>query len=358
MPNKFNNHLPAFTVKGLAQLLCCPFEGDGEVEIRGVASLEKAQKGDLVFLSHPKYRLLLEKSEASAAIIPQDETYRRIPVIISANPHLSFIRVVELFYTPFRPEPGIHPTAAISSTAQIGKDVSIGAFCSVGNGVKIGARTVLFPLVTIYPRVEIGEDSVIHSHVSVREETRLGSRVIIHNGTVIGSDGFGYLRREDGSHLKIPQKGIVIIEDDVEIGANVAVDRAALGETIIRKGTKIDNLVQVAHNVEIGENSILAGQAGIAGSTKIGKSVVMGGQAGVADHVTIGDNVTIAAQAGIAKNIPADSFVIGTPHMDAREFKRLWVVLANLTETVKDFKRLKARVEELEKILKEKSQKK
>lgn len=358
MPKKFNNCLPAFSVKQLARLLGCPYEGDGEVKIRGVASLEKARQGDLVFLSHPKHRTLLEKSEASAAIILKDETYRNIPVILSDNPHLSFIKAVELFYSPYRPEPGIHPTAVISSSAQIGKDVSIGAFCSVGDEVKVGARTVLFPMVIIYPRVKIGEDSVIHSHVSIREETQIGNRVIIHNGTVLGSDGFGYLRREDGSHIKIPQKGIVIIEDDVEIGANVAIDRAALGETIIRKGTKIDNLVQVAHNVEIGENSVLAGQAGIAGSTKIGRSVTMGGQAGVADHVTIGDNVIIGAQTGIAKSIPADSFVIGSPHMDARDFKRLWVELANLSQTIKDFKRLKAKVDELEKILKDAEQKK
>jgi UDP-3-O-[3-hydroxymyristoyl] glucosamine N-acyltransferase len=206
-------------------------------------------------------------------------------------------------------------------------------------------------LVSIYPRVKIGAKTVLHSHVSIREDVKIGSRVIIHNGAVIGSDGFGYIKTGDGSYQKIPQKGTVIIEDDVEIGANTAVDRAALGETIIRKGAKIDNLVQVAHNVEVGENTILAGQTGLAGSVKIGKSAVLAGQVGVADHVNIGDGVIIAAQSGVNKDIPPGSFVAGSPPLDIRDWRKVCVLLPQLHDFIKEVKRLRARVEELEKKL-------
>ncbi|MBM3284957.1 MAG: UDP-3-O-(3-hydroxymyristoyl)glucosamine N-acyltransferase, partial [Candidatus Aminicenantes bacterium] len=209
-------------------------------------------------------------------------------------------------------------------------------------------------LVAVYPRVRIGKRAVLHSHVSIREGVQIGNRVIIHNGAVIGSDGFGYVKREDGSYRKIPQKGTVVIEDDVEIGASTAVDRAALGKTIIRRGAKIDNLVQVAHNVDIGENAVLAGQAGIAGSSRVGKNAILGGQAGVADHVNIGDNVIIAAQSGVHKDIPAGAIVAGTPHLDIKESAKIWALLPQLYDFVKDMKRLKARLEDLEKLLRAK----
>lgn len=342
------------TVKELAQRLGCPFEGNGETRISGVSSLEKGQKGDLVFLAHAKYRKLLEETGASAAIVPPTETFRKIPVLISENPHLTFVRAIEIFFKPYRLEPGIHPSALVSPSAQLGKQVAVGALSYIGEEVKIGEGTVIFPLVAIYPRVEIGEGTVIHSHVSIREDVRIGSRVIIHNGAVIGSDGFGYVETAEGEHRKILQKGTLIIEDQVEIGANTAIDRAALGETIIRRGTKIDNLVQVAHNVEIGENSILAGQTGIAGSTKIGRNVLMGGQVGVADHVTIGERTRVAGGTGITKDVPPNSIIAGYPHLDIRDWRKIWVLLPQLHGLVKDFRRLKARVEELEDRLKKK----
>jgi UDP-3-O-[3-hydroxymyristoyl] glucosamine N-acyltransferase len=257
---------------------------------------------------------------------------------------------VELFFQPFRPEPGIHSTAVVSPSAKIGQRVAVGALTVIEDKAEIGDGTVIFPLVSIYPRVKIGEECVLHSHVSVREDVRIGSRVILHSGVVIGSDGFGYLKLADGTHKKIPQKGTVVIEDDVEIGANSAVDRAALGETIIRRGTKIDNLVQVAHNVEIGENAILAGQVGIAGSSRIGKNVVLAGQVGVADHLSVGDNVIAIAQTGIAQDVPAGAVVAGTPQLDVRDWRKASVLLPQLYDLVKDMKKLKARVEELEKI--------
>lgn len=338
----------SLTVKELSKLLNCAFEGQGKTEIRGVSSLEKAKGGDLVFLAHHRYLPLLERSRASAAIIPAQEKYDRIPVIKAKNPYLTFIKAVKLFYKPYRLEPGVHSQAFVSSSAKIGKGAAVGAFSFIGDEVEIGAGTVIFPLVSIYPRVTIGEETVIHSNVSIREEVRIGKRVTIHNGAVIGADGFGYQKGRDGSHIKIPQKGIVIIEDDVEIGANTTIDRAALGETIIRKGSKIDNLVQIAHNVEIGENTILAAQTGIAGSTKIGKNVIMGGQVGVTDHVTIGDNVMAAAKSGITKSIPPGSIVSGSPHLNIRDWRKVWVLLPHLYDFVKDVKKLKKRVEELE----------
>lgn len=342
---------PALSVEELARILECPFEGEGKTPIQGVASLEKAKKGDLVFIAHRKYLPLLEKSRASAAIIPVQENYKRIPVIKSENPYRTFIKAVGLFYKPYRPLPGIHPQALISPSAKIGEDVAVGPFSSIGDEVEIGSGTVVFPHVIIYPRVSIGQDVIIHSQVSIREGTKIGNRVIIHNGAVIGSDGFGYHKEEDHTYCKIPQKGIVVIEDEVEVGANTTIDRAALGETIIRKGTKIDNLVQIAHNVEIGENTILAAQTGIAGSTKVGKNVTMGGQVGVSDHVTIGDNVIVAARTGIAKSIPPNSFVGGTPHMDIKEAQKVWVLLPQLYELFKDVKKLKKKLEELESAL-------
>lgn len=351
MPKKPKNSKQALllSVEEIARLLGCPFEGNGKTEIRGVSSLEKAGEGDLVFLAAPKYRTILDESKASAAIISMAEKYDRIPVIKAENPHLAFIKVVEIFYKPVQPKPGIHPTAVISPSAKIGKDVSIGAFVFIGDEVEIGEKTVIFPLVAIYPKVKIGRETIIQSHVSIREAVRIGNRVIIHNGAVIGSDGFGFLQDKDGSHTKIPQVGTVVIEDDVEIGANTTIDRAALGETIIRRGVKIDNLVQVAHNVEIGENSILAAQVGIAGSTKIGKNVIMGGQAGVADHLVVGDKAILAARTGVTNDIEAGAIVAGYPHLDINTWRKTRALLPQLYEFVKDMKRLKKKVEELEK---------
>ena len=340
------------TVEELAQRLNCPYEGDGSVLITGVAGLEKAVKGDLVFLAQPKHREHLEKTGASAAIIPPGEIFDRIPVLRADNPHLVFIRATEIFHRPLRPEAGIHPTAAVSPSAKIGENVSIGAYSVVGDEVEIGEGTVIFPLVTIYPRATIGAGTVIHSNAAIREGARIGSRVIIHNGVVIGADGFGYVRDKDGRHIKIPQIGTVVIEDDVEIGANSTIDRGGLGETIVRKGAKIDNLVMVAHNVEVGENAILAAQVGIAGSSKVGTNTILSGQVGIADHLEVGDNVIIAAKSGVTKDIPSGSFVSGSPHLDIRDWRKFWALAPQLYDIVKDFKKLKARIEELEKSLK------
>jgi UDP-3-O-[3-hydroxymyristoyl] glucosamine N-acyltransferase len=336
-------------VSALAKRLGCPYRGRGTTLISGVSNLKEAEKGDLVFLAHRKFRGLLENTKASAAIIPADEPFHRIPVIKSENPQLSFIQAVEYFFQPHNPSPGIHPQAYISPTAKVGRDVFIDAFAFIGDDVEIGNRTVIFPFVAVYPRTRIGRDCTFHSHVSIREDTFIGNRVIIHNGSVIGSDGFGYIQSQRKTHIKIPQKGIVIIQDDVEIGANTTIDRASLGKTIIRKGTKIDNLVQIAHNVEIGSDVIIVAQTGIAGSSRLGKEVIAGGQVGIADHVEIGDNVILSAKSGVTKSIPANSVVAGIPHMNIREWRKAWASIPQLYDLLKEIKQLKKKIAALEK---------
>jgi len=339
---------PRIKVRDLARLLNCPFEGDGQAEVSGAAGLENAGPGDLVFLSKKKFLPLLEATRAAAAILPPDVTFSRVPVLRSANPHRTFVRAVELMWKPYRPEPGIHPLAVVSPSARIGRDVAVGALAVIGDEVEIGEGTVVFPLVAVYPRAKIGRSCVLHSQVALREDVVLGNRVILHNGVVVGADGFGYLQAEDGSHIKIPQKGTVVIEDDVEVGANTAIDRAALGRTVIRRGTKIDNLVQVAHNVEVGPDSILAGQAGIAGSSKVGRRVILSGQVGINDHVEVGDESVVAARAGVSKNVPPRSIVAGSPHLDIGEWRKMCASLPKLYDLIKEVRRLQTRVAELE----------
>lgn len=342
--NKMPEKRVEWTVAELAEKLACRFVGDGSVLIRGVASLESAGEGDLIFLAHPKYRPLFLKTRASAAIVPPEEKDQRIPLLLSKTPHLTFIEAIEIFFKPFLPLPGIHPQAAVSPSAKIGDGVSIGASCVVGDGAEIGRGSVLFPHVTIYPRVKIGENCLIHSQVSIREDCVLGNDIILHCGVVIGADGFGYIQRPDKTYAKIPQSGTVLIEDDVEIGANTTVDRGALNKTIIRKGTKIDNLVQIAHSVEIGENTIVISQVGIAGSSKIGNNVIIGGQAGIPDHIHVGNNSKIAAQTGVMRDIPPGSKVMGSPHMDIRDHLRAFSNIQKIPQILKELQKLKSRL--------------
>ncbi len=346
MPHKTGLEL---TVRELAERLGCPFAGDGETHITGVGSLEGAKAGDLVFFAHPKHRAALDESAASAAIIPTGEEYGRIPVIMAPDPQLAFVRAIELFYEPDRPGPGIHPLAVVSPSARIGAGASIGPLAWVGDGAEIGAGTVIHPLAAVYPGVRIGEGSVIHAHASLREGTSVGKRVIIHDGVVIGADGFGFLKAADGRRLKIPQVGRVVIEDDVEIGSNSTVDRAALDATVIRKGAKLDDQVMVGHNVEIGENAVLVAQVGVSGSSSVGRDAILSGQVGIADHVAIGDGAVVAAKTGVTKDVPAGAMVAGIPHVDIRDWRKFWAAAPRLYDLVKEVKRLRERVEELEK---------
>lgn len=333
----------SLTVAELAQRLGCPFEGDGNVVIRGVSSLESAGEGDLVFLALHKFRSLFEQTEASAAIVSLEEKEGKIPYLRSKTPSLTFLQAVKIFFQSYLPEPGIHPKAVVADSAKIGKDVSVGAYAVVGEEVEIGDRTVIFPHVDIYPYVNIGTECILHAQVTVREGSKLGNRVILQNGAVIGADGFGYTQKEDGTHIKIPQMGTVILEDDVEIGANTAIDRAAMEKTIIRRGTKIDNLVQIAHSVEIGNNCIIISQVGIAGSSKIGNNVIIAGQAGISDHVTIGDGAIVAAQAGVTKDVPAGTTVAGSPHMKIKDYWRRLANIKKIPELIKELEKLKSK---------------
>jgi UDP-3-O-[3-hydroxymyristoyl] glucosamine N-acyltransferase len=336
------------TVRELAGRLECPFEGDGSVVLTGVAALETAGSGDISYLAHPRYRPFLEGTRASALILGGGEAWDRTPVIRAANPQLAFLRATEVFFTPYRPAPGVHPTAVVAPTARVGKGVAIGALCSIGDGAEIGDGSVLHPLVAVYPGVRIGRNAVLHAQVTVREGVSIGDNVILHAGVVVGSDGFAYVKGPDGAQRKIPQAGTVRIEDDVEVGANSTIDRAALGATVIGKGVKIDNLVMVAHNVEVGENSILVAQVGIAGSSRVGKNVVLAGQVGLADHLTVGDGAVVAAKSGVTKSVPPGAFVAGSPHLDINDWRKVWVLAPQLPEFVKELKRLKKKVEELE----------
>ncbi len=334
------------TVRKLAERLDCPFGGDGETPVTGVGSLESAGRGDLVFLAHPEAPGRPRRERRLGRRHPGGRGLRPDPGHQGRGPAPRLRPGVELFYPPDRPAPGVHPLAFVAPSARIGPGASVGAFAWVGERARSG-RSVIHPLAVGSGRRSARDRSSIPTSPSARG--RIGRNVIIHDGAVIGADGFGYLKGADGRRIKIPQIGRVVIEDDVEIGANSAVDRAALDATVIRRGAKIDDLVMVAHNVEVGENAILIAQAGVAGSSKIGRDAILSGQVGVADHVVIGDGAIVAAKSGITKDVPAGAFVSGSPHVDIRDWRKVWAAAPRLYDLIKEFKRLRERVEELEK---------
>ncbi|MBU2439061.1 MAG: UDP-3-O-(3-hydroxymyristoyl)glucosamine N-acyltransferase [Acidobacteria bacterium] len=354
MKKQSDKQSPSFSLAELAGKVKCPIEGDRSVRITGFAGLDHAKKGDITFVSEKKHLISLEKSGASAVILPEDLNFSGIPALKSSHPYRTFVEVVTLFHSPVLIPSGIHPAAIVSPTADLGKNAAVGALSWIGEHVVIGVNSIIFPLSAVYPGVRIGKNVVIHSHVTIREDVRIGDNVIIHSGAVIGADGFGYVQDKNGHHIKIPQTGTVIIEDDVEIGANSCIDRAALEATVIRQGTKIDDLVMVAHNCEVGEHSILAAQTGIAGSSRLGKKVITAGQVGIADHLTIGDGSILAAKTGLTGNLKEGSFVSGSPHLDIRTWRKVWASAPHLYDLIKEVRKLKKRVEELEK--KEESQ--
>src|SRR4030043_92643 len=277
-------------MKELAQWVDGTVIGDGEIEISGVAAIEEARDGEITFIADSKYLPNLSKTNASAVIASKEVTQADKPLLCVTNPQLAFAKILTLFsQRPYQPK-GIDPHAWISPTAKLGKDLTLYPFVYIGDRCSIADRVTLYPGVYVGEDSIIGEDSILYSHVSIYSGTVIGKRVTLHSGVVVGSDGFGYVR-EGKKNVKIPQVGRVEIGDDVEIGSNTTVDRATFGKTIIRRGVKIDNLVQGAHNVTIGEDSIIVAQVGIAGSTKIGSNVILAGQVGVADHIEIGDNV-------------------------------------------------------------------
>ena len=331
-------------LKEIAERLGLGLRGDDQIEIVGPAPLESAGPGTIVFVSGPKYVAALETTAAACAIITAELAPRaRCAVLVSRDPAYDFARLLELFHPQFRPAAGIDPTAQIDPTARVGAKAYIGAFCVIGANVTIGRNAVIHPHVTIYPGATIGDDFVCHSGSAIREQITIGNRVTILNGAVIGADGFGFIQQGE-TLVKVPQVGTVIIEDDVEIGANAAIDRATMGATIIRRGVKLDNLVHIGHNCEVGEYSRFAAQAGIAGSTRIGRWCQFGGQTGCADHATIGDRVMVVAQSGIPHDVPDGSVIGGTPAMDIRAWRRLSALQPRLPEMMRRIRALEAKI--------------
>lgn len=316
----------------------------GDVEISSVASLADANPGDISFFGNPKYINALRKTRATAVFLPDSFT-EELPAhgLFVSDPAAAFAQILPLFTPqPIVREPGIHPSAVISSDAKIGEACSIGAHVVIEAGAKIGDRCVIDAQCFIGQESTLGEDCHLHPNVTVRERCRIGNRVILHCGVVVGADGFGYEFR-DGKQQKIPQTGTVQIDDDVEIGANSAVDRARFGRTWIQRGTKIDNLVQIGHNVTIGEHCILCAQVGVSGSTRIGNYVTLAGKVGLSGHIEIGDQVMIGAMSGLAKNVPPKTIMFGAPAQPIREYKENYALLKNIRKLYNRVKALEAK---------------
>jgi len=331
------------TLGELADALGCQLEGDSAIRISRVRGMEHAVEGDLTFLANPKYAPKLKNTQASAVLAAQPVP--GIATLISSNPYHDFARALELFYQPPRPPAGIHPSAAISASAQIGEGASIGAFVAVGEHVVIGRNAVLHPHSVVYQGAVLGDDVTMHSHSVVREFCRLGNRVILQNGVVVGGDGFGFAKRADNSHHKIVQSGITVIEDDVEIQSLTSVDRGSIGETRVRRGAKIDSLVQIGHGCLVGEDNIICAQTGLAGSTILERNVLLAGQVGVSGHLTIHEGAIAYAQSGIGHDVPANTRVSGSPAFEASEWLRAITAFTKLPEILRTVRELKKKHE-------------
>ncbi|MEO8603214.1 MAG: UDP-3-O-(3-hydroxymyristoyl)glucosamine N-acyltransferase [bacterium] len=331
-------------VDDLASLLGCEVRGDGAVEVTRCAPIESAGADDLTFVANPRYLRFLDGCRASAIILGPDAPSVPMPSLRTPEPYLAFARAVEHFHVPLEWPAGAHPTAQIAASAQVAADASIGAYCVVGERAHLAAGAHLAPHVVIYPDVVVGPRCTLHAHVTLREGVRLGADVVVHAGAVIGSDGFGYAPAEGGIK-RLLQGGNVILEDEVEIGANTTVDRAMVGSTVLRRGAKIDNLVMIAHGCEIGAHSMLAAQVGLSGSTRLGQWVRVGGQAGSAGHLTIGDGAQIAAQSGLANSVAAGATVGGYPAMEMALWRRVVAATARLPELLRRVRRLERRLD-------------
>ena len=318
----------------IASILGVNLEGSPEAEITGVAGIEEAGPGQLTFVSNPKYAGLAKTTKAAAVIVAED--FPAIPgaMLRSKNPYLDFARALELFYQPPQYAPGIHPTAVVHATTKIGAGAHIGPYVVVGEDVEVGQNAVLLAHVVVYRGVKIGDNFLAHSHAVVREFCEIGNNVVLQNGVVVGGDGFGFAKNAAGHWHKIVQSGPTVIEDDVEIQANACIDRASVGETRIRRGAKIDNLVQVGHGSKVGEDTLLCAQVGLAGSTDVGKNVILAGQVGAAGHCKIGDGAIATAQAGI-RDVPARAIVSGSPAIDNKLWLRCIAAYNRLPELLK-----------------------
>jgi UDP-3-O-[3-hydroxymyristoyl] glucosamine N-acyltransferase len=335
----------------LAQETGARVEGDANIEIASAAGLDSAGPGQCTFLSNPRYTPRVKTTRASAIFVDENTDIGRddIAILRVKDPYLAFTRAMILFHPAASIEPCIHPSAAIDQTARLPDSVSIGAHSVIGRNVEIGERVRIHANVTIYDNVTIGEDTEIHSGVAIREKAILGKRVIIHNNAVIGSDGFGFAKDEDRRWLKIPQTGKVVIEDDVEIGAGTTIDRASTGETRIKRGAKLDNLVQVGHSCVVGEDALLCAQVGIAGSSRVGDRVILTGQVGIGGHITVGDDAILYPQSGVPNDVAPGAILVGTPAFEVSAFWRAVAVFKKLGEIPKRIRGLEKRLDEIEK---------
>ncbi len=329
----------------LAARLECKLEGPDHLEITGVAGMDEANPGEITFLSNPKYLSKLRTTRAGAIIAGRDVDTLGKPALRSDDPYMSFAQAIEVFYPPQRPGAGIHPTAIIAPDAKLGSNPSIGPYVVIEGGVEIGSDCVLKSFVMIYPGVKIGDRFLAHSHAVVRENVHIGNDVILQNGVVIGGDGFGFAPRPDGTFYKIVQAGTVVIEDGVEVQSNSCIDRAAVGETRLRRGVKVDNLVQVAHGCDIGENSLLCSQVGIAGSTTLGRNVILTGQVGVAGHLTLGDHVIATPQTGVPNDVRPHTTISGSPAVDHEVWLKASAVYRRLPEMFAAYRKMKGLLE-------------
>ncbi len=336
----------------IAKLIDGELCGNPEIVITGISGIKEAKEGEITFLANSKYDSLLKITQASAIITSRDPVKSTKPIIKTDNPSMAFAKIVGIFAPSVIHHPnGVHPTALIQKNAKIGKNVAIGAYTIIEDNAVIGDGTIIYGNCYVGNDTKIGKKTIIYPHVSIRERITIGNRVIIHCGAVIGSDGFGFAKVK-GIQEKIPQIGTVVVEDDVEIGANVTIDRARFDKTLIGKGTKIDNLVQIAHNVTIGENCLIIAQAGISGSTVLGKEVIIAGQAGLVGHIAVGDKAIAAAQAGVTKSIPPNTMVSGYPARKHLEAKRINAYVQNLPALYNKIKELEEKVNKLREELK------
>jgi UDP-3-O-[3-hydroxymyristoyl] glucosamine N-acyltransferase len=331
----------------IAKHLSARLEGS-DCDITGVAGIEEAQPGQLTFVNNPKYAAAAKTTKASAVIV--DESFPAISAatLRSKNPYLLFARAISLFYQSPKYRPGIHPTAVISPSAKIGENAHIGAYVAIDDEVSIGDNAVILPHVVIYRGARIGNNFFAHAHAQIREYCTIGNNVVLQNGVVIGADGFGFAKDNDGNWEKILQSGPTIIEENVEVQANSCIDRASIGETRIGRDSKIDNLVQVGHGCVVGEHTLLCAQVGLAGSTVIGNNVILAGQAGVAGHCTVHDNVVITAQSGTHGDIEAGKMMSGSPAIESRLWARSIAAFNKLPEILKTIRSLETRLSRIE----------
>ncbi len=319
-----------------------------DIEISGVAGMEQAGPTDLTFLANPKYGPKVKNTRAAAILVSEALPFDAPVSVVSRNPYHDFARALALFYQPPRPASGIHPQAAVAATARIGEGASIGAFAVVGEHVTIGRNAVLHPHVVIYEGAQIGNDFLAHSHSVVREFCRVGDRVTLQNGVVVGGDGFGFAKTSEGTHFKIVQSGVTVIEDDVEIQSLTSVDRATVGETRVKRGAKIDSLVQIGHACVVGEDNIICAQTGLAGSSILEKNVLLAGQVGISGHLTIHENAVIYAQSGIGGDVAPGAVMSGSPAFEARDWLRAITAFPKLPELLRSMRRLESRLPPVE----------